>query len=457
MPGGPAIIDLVTVLIVFYFAAFFVAAEFALVSVRKTALESRLESGQGSARKLKMALQMVSNLNEYLSTTQVGVSLAGILLGWIGADGLATFFGRLLGLAHVNHTTAVAVSSALGVLLLTYLEVVLTEIVPKNISIDKPMKMMMFVVTPLHYFHVLFYPFVWLLNVSASTIVKWLGLPPAGKEEDALSQNEILNLSRNAVSGGTLEKNDYVYMQRAFDLNDKVAKDVMVDRTSLEVVDINSTVQEVINRYLQDGFSRFPVVAQNDKDKILGYVYIYDMIRQAQVDAQLPVSRLLRTIISVPEVTPIQELLQQMIKRQTPIVVVLDEYGGTSGIVTDKDIYEELFGTVKDEIDDVSAEDIIKNDDGTYQVSGKTTLYDFERFFKFRSKDFLESESVTVAGYLLENYQQIKQGTKVRIGPFELEVTKFERNFIEWVTVRRLPADEVHEDDGDASVLPLDK
>ena len=246
-------------------------------------------------------------------------------------------------------------------------------------------------------------------------------------------------------------------MQRAFDLNDKVAKDVMVDRTSLEVVDINSTVQEVINRYLQDGFTRFPVVAQNDKDKILGYVYIYDMIRQAQVDAQLPVSRLLRTIISVSEVTPIQELLQQMIKRQTPIVVVLDEYGGTSGIVTDKDIYEELFGTVKDEIDDVSAEDIIKNDDGTYRVSGKTTLYDFERFFKFRSKDFLESESVTVAGYLLENYQQIKQGTKVRIGPFELEVTKFKRNFIEWVTVRRLPEDEVQEDDGVASVPPTDE
>ena len=457
MPGGPAIIDLITVLIVFYFAAFFVAAEFALVSVRKTALESRLENGQGSARKLKMALQMVSNLNEYLSTTQVGVSLAGILLGWVGADGLATLFGHLLGLTHINHATVVAVSSVLGVLLLTYLEVVLTEIVPKNISIDKPMKMMMFVVTPLHYFHVLFYPFVWLLNVSASTIVKWLGLPPAGEEEDALSQNEILNLSRNAVSGGTLEKNDYVYMQRAFDLNDKVAKDVMVDRTSLEVVDINSTVQEVINRYLQDGFTRFPVVAQNDKDKILGYVYIYDMIRQAQVDAQLPVSRLLRTIISVSEVTPIQELLQQMIKRQTPIVVVLDEYGGTSGIVTDKDIYEELFGTVKDEIDDVSAEDIIKNDDGTYRVSGKTTLYDFERFFKFRSKDFLESESVTVAGYLLENYQQIKQGTKVRIGPFELEVTKFKRNFIEWVTVRRLPEDEVQEDDGVASVPPTDE
>ena len=112
-----------------------------------------------------MALQMVSNLNEYLSTTQVGVSLAGILLGWIGADGLATLFSHLLGLTHINHATVVAVSSVLGVLLLTYLEVVLTEIVPKNISIDKPMKMMMFVVTPLHYFHVLFYPFVWLLNV----------------------------------------------------------------------------------------------------------------------------------------------------------------------------------------------------------------------------------------------------------------------------------------------------
>ena len=434
MSNGLALTNLIIILVVFYFAAFFVAAEFAIVSVRKSALESALEAGEGNKRKLKLALNMVSNMNEYLSTTQVGVTTTGIILGWLGADTLATLLTDLLGFMPLNKTSIVAISAVLGVVILTYLEVVITEIVPKNISIDMPMKVMMFIVTPLHYFHVVFYPFVWLLNVSASGIVKLVGLKPAGEEEDVLSQNEILNISKNAVHGGAIDKDDFVYMQRAFDFNDKVAKDIMIDRTSLEVVDVTDTVRGVINKYLQKKFTRFPVVANNDKDKILGYVYIYDMIRQAQVDDSVRVSKVMRTIITVPEVTPIQKLLQSMVQKQTPIVVVLDEYGGTSGIVTDRDIYEELFGTVKDEADDVSLEDIIANGDGTYKVSGKTTLYDFERYFKFRDKDFQESESVTIAGYLLENYK-VKLGSVITIGQFDIKITEFNRNYIEWLEV----------------------
>ena len=296
---------------------------------------------------------------------------------------------------------------------------------------------MMFIVRPLHYFHVIFYPFVWLLNKSASGIVKALGLKPAGEEEDVMSQNEILNVSKNSVDSGAIDREDYVYMERAFEFNDKVAKDVMVDRTSLEVVDVTDTVRDVINKYLQTKFSRYPVVANNDKDNILGYVYIYDMIRQAQVDDTVRVSRVMRTVITAPEMTPIQKLLQQMIKKHVPLVVILDEYGGTSGIVTDRDIYEELFGTVKDEADDVSSDDIVPNNDGTYKVSGKTTLYDFERFFKFKDKEFQEADSVTLAGYLLENYK-VKLGSKIQIGNVEIEVTDFKRNYIDWMKVTPL-------------------
>src|SRR5699024_5801647 len=126
---------------------------------------------------------------------------------------------------------------------------------------DMPMNMMMFIVTPLHYFHIAFYPFVWLLNISATGLVRLIGLKPAGEDEDVLSQNEILNISKNAVTGGSIDRNDYLYMERAFEFNDKVAKDIMVDRTSLTVVDVTQTVDEVSSLYLQEKFSRFPVVA----------------------------------------------------------------------------------------------------------------------------------------------------------------------------------------------------
>ncbi|MCC7666168.1 hemolysin family protein [Liquorilactobacillus satsumensis] len=436
MTSGQLAINLLIMVVVFYFAAFFVATEFALVQTRKSALESALEAGKGNRRKLQTALKMVQNLNEYLSTTQVGVTLAGIILGWIGEGTIEILIVDALRIAPISETGLHAIGAILGVMLLTYLEVVLTEIVPKNLSIDMPMKMMMLVVTPLHYFHILFYPFVWLLNVSAAAIIHLFGLRPASESNDVLTQAEILRLSRNAVTGGMLDKNDLLYMQRAFDFNDKIAKDIMVDRTSLEVVDITDSVKTVINYYLRQGFSRFPVVANNDKDKILGYVYIYDLIRQAQVDDRILVSKLLRTIITVPEVTPIQGLLQQMIQKQTPIVVVLDEYGGTSGIVTDKDIYEELFGVVKDEIDNVSSEYILKNADGSYKISGKTTLYDFERFFRTKNKNFDESESVTIAGYLLENYK-VKRDDVITIGQFDLKVVDLNHNYIDWLEVRR--------------------
>lgn len=439
MDQGQLLNNILIILITFFLAAFFVAAEFALVQTRVSQLEDRQNEGIGNQRKLKNALHMVKNLNEYLSTTQVGTSVTGIILGWIGEDTIRRLLVDFFGWTHLLSGQSLnIVGSVVGIALLTYLEVVITEIVPKNISIDMPIRVLMFVVTPLKAFHTVFYPFVWLLNKSALGIVKLVGLKPADEENEVFSQSEILKLTQLSVTNGEMDQNDYLYMQRAFDLNDKVAKDIMVDRTSLYVVDITDTVDDVIKDYLQQGFSRFPVVADNNKDKILGYVYAYDLVRQDQVEGQVGISRLLRSIITVPETMPIQDILNQMIKRQTPIVVVVDEYGGTSGIVTDKDIYEELFGTVKDEIDDVSDEYIIKKDAHTFRVSGKTTLYDFERYFHCKIPEFQASEITTVAGYVIDNYPNLEQDSVLTINRFKFKVAEYEHAYVNWFEVTPL-------------------
>ncbi|WP_010621394.1 hemolysin family protein [Paucilactobacillus suebicus] len=437
MDSGQIIINLVIILITFCFAAFFVAAEFALVQTRLTALEERQEERDKPSTKINRAIKMVTNLNEYLSTTQVGVSVCGIILGWIGESFIESLLFDVLDLSHLPISSGAlhGIGAILGVLILTYLEVVFTEIVPKNISIDMPLKVMMFVTTPLHWFHIIFYPFVWLLNVSASGVVRLIGLKPADETDEVLSQGEILSLSRNAVEGGELEKNDLLYMERAFDLNDKVAKDVMVDRTQLVVIDIKDKISDGISVYLQEKYSRLPVVADGDKDKILGYVFNYDLIRQARIDSNVAISKVIRHISTTPESTPITEVLQQMIRKRTPIVVVVDEYGGTSGIVTDKDIYEELFGTVRDEIDDVSDEIIFKQDDGSFKVSGKTTTYDFERYFQADIKSFDKNESVTITGYVIDNTPTIHVGDVIHIDNFDLEVLDYENSYINWFKV----------------------
>lgn len=444
MTEGQIISNLVIIIITFIAAAFFVAGEFALVQTRLSALEEKKKiASKGKIKKIDREIHMVTNLNEYLSTTQVGVSVAGIILGWVGESFFETLLFDLLEINNspIGEATAHGIGAVLGVILLTYLEVVLTEIVPKNVSIGMPTRVLDFVASPLRYFHVIFYPFVWLLNKSANGIVKLLGIPIADENDEAFSQAEILNLSRNAVKNGELEQNDYLYMRRAFQFNDKVAKDIMIDRTQLVVIDITSTVKEALQVYLQEKFSRLPVVADNDKDKILGYVYSYDLIRQSQVDSSIHVDKLLRNITTTPEMSPITDVLHQMIKKQTPIVVVVDEYGGTSGIITDKDIYEELFGTVRDEIDPSITEDIFKQPNGTYQVSGKLTTHDFERYFDIDIPEFTNSDAVTLAGYFIDNYPDLKSGKIIKLHAFEFKVIDYENSFVNWFEVTKLNED----------------
>lgn len=252
MNDGQLLTNFAIIIITFIFAAFFVAAEFALVQARVTALEEMQKKRDKPSAKINRAIKMVTNLTEYLSTTQVGVSICGIILGWVGEDTIEFLLSRALSMPSwpLNSSAVHVISAVIGVLLLTYFEVVLTEIVPKNISIDLPIKTLMFVTTPLHYFHITFYPFVWLLNSSANGIVKMLGMKPADESQDVLSQSEIISLSRNAVKGGELEHNDLLYMERAFDFNDKVAKDIMIDRTQLTVIDISKTVDDAIKLYM---------------------------------------------------------------------------------------------------------------------------------------------------------------------------------------------------------------
>ena len=432
------------ILITFIFAAFFVAAEFALVQTRITALEEAQENFEErrgkKSLKIERALTMVSNLTEYLSTTQVGTSVCGIILGWIGEQTIEELLINFLNLPALalSTTGAHAIAAVIGVLLLTYFEVVLTEIVPKNISIDIPVKMLLFTVTPLHYFHLLFYPFVWLLNTSANGLVRLVGMKPANEADEVLSQSEIISLSRNAVRGGQLGRNDLVYMERAFDFNDKVAKDIMIDRTQLTVIDITQSVGDALDLYITSKYSRLPVAADGDKDKILGYVFNYDLIRQQRVDPTVSLAKILRHLSTTPEATPITEVLQMMIRTRVPMVVVMDEYGGIAGIITDKDIYEELFGTVRDEIDNVADNLIQKGEHGQYQVDGKTTTYDFERYFHTDIKAFDHSNAVTLAGFVMDTVPHVHEGQTIELGDFQLTVADYQNSYIDRFVVQRL-------------------
>ncbi|MBS0950357.1 HlyC/CorC family transporter [Weissella minor] len=440
--------SLLIIILVLVFAAIFVAAEFALVKVRKSTLREMQEDRDKPSRKIDRTIYMVEHLNEYLSTTQVGITLSGLLLGFMGESTVAHLLLNMGIIQKMTGPSSGVIASVIALILLTYVEVVFTELVPKNVSIEFPVKMALAVSGPLHFFHLLFYPFVWLLNISANGVTHMMGLKTASEDDDVYSEAEILSLSRNAARQGQLQDEDYLLMQRAFEMNDKDVEDIMIDRTQMVVIDINTSIKDAVKVYFTSKFSRLPVVADNDKDKVLGYIFNYDLMRQAAVNDSVSVRKILRQMPTVPEKMPIQDALQEMIKKRTPMVVIKDEFGGTSGIVTDKDVYEELFGTVRDEVDDV-ADDLVEklgsDDAGVmhYRVSGKMTLYDFERYFKTEIREFDRSDMVTLTGYMLDDNPNARAGSEMQVGPFKLTALHYKDAYISDFEVIRVPESKI--------------
>lgn len=405
---------LIVIILILLLAALFTLLEYSVVKVRPSELQELPQSG-----KVKRAEHMVANLNEYLSTAQVGVTMTSLVLGWIGEE-FAT--DLLLKISFIPRDVLQAAAPIIGVLIFTFFHAVFTDLVPKNMAIDRPVPILLAIVHPVQFFHTIFYPFVWLFAVVAAAITKMLGYN-VQPEEDTYSQNEIMTLSQQSEKAGEMDKEDVIFMQRAFEMNDKVAADIMIDRTQLAVIDITASIADAANFYFEKKFTRFPVVANNDKDHILGYVFSYDIMRQNQINPQQSVRTIMRRIPIVYENEHLTNVLAEMMKKQVPIVVVQDEYGGTSGIITDKDIYEELFGTVGEEIDHATADMIEKKEpdskgNPTYEVSGKMPLDDFERYFDTNIEQFDNSEVTTLTGFFLERQYDLKVGQPIRVDNF---------------------------------------
>ena len=406
--------QLIVIILILLLAALFTLLEYSVVKVRPSELKELKQT-----KKVKRAEHMVNNLNEYLSTAQVGVTMTSLILGWIGDQFITNL---LLKITVVPANIREVISPICGVLIFTFFHAVFTDLVPKNMAIDKSVPILMAIVHPIQFFHTIFYPFVWLFAVVAAWVTKLLGYN-VQPEEDTYSQNEIMTLSQQSEKAGEMDKEDVIFMQRAFEMNDKVAEDIMIDRTQLAVIDITASIADAAQLYFEKKFTRFPVVANNDKDHILGYIFAYDIMRQNQINPQQSIRTIMRKIPIVYENEPITKVLQEMIKKQVPIVVVQDEYGGTSGIITDKDIYEELFGTVGEEIDHATSDMIEKKEpdskgNPTYEVSGKMPLDDFERYFNTKIDQFENSEVTTLTGFFLERQYDLKVGQPIRVDSF---------------------------------------
>ncbi len=366
--------DLFLLLVFVLLNALFVAGEFAIVKVRKT----QLDSSEGKSSRL--AIKMVTNLDSYLAATQFGITIASLGLGWIGEPVTSRILEPVFVFLGIeNPKTIHTLSLACGFLFITFLHIIIGELAPKSFAIRHPKSTTLFVAYPLNLFYIIFRPAIWLLNGSANYILEKLGMNPLTESERSHTEEEIRTLITEGTVSGRIDKIESQIIQRVFDFNDKTAKEVMVPRNSMFAIDIEERREKIIEKVIEEGFSRIPVY-KDSMDNIIGIIYSKDLISAAEHREVILLQDIVRPAFFVPENVHIGDLLRQMQKKRIHLGIVSNEHGGVEGLVTLEDIIEEMVGEIEDEYD-TEGDDVKAGKKGVFLVNPNIPVEDFNNQF----------------------------------------------------------------------------
>lgn len=392
-----AFLNLLLVAVLVAMNGFFVAAEFAIVKVRSSRIDALLHEGNGRA---KYAKRMVAHLDAYLSVTQLGITLASLGLGWIGEPAVARLIHPLtdyLGFsAEVSHT----ISFAIGFSIITALHIVLGELAPKSLAIQKAESVTLWVAVPMLMFYRLMYPAVWLLNHIAMWILRSVGIQMAGEGEAAHTEDEIRILMEESHKQGYIDQTELTFVDNIFDFADRSVREVMIPRTDMICMYADDPFEENLKIAMEEHLTRYPV-CDPDKDNIIGFLHIKDLLRALASGEKSDLRQLTRKVTAVPESMPLSNLLKLLQKHRAQIAIVVDEYGGTAGMVTVEDILEEIVGEIQDEFDE-ERPFIEARPDNAYSVDARLLMEEINDMFEMD----LDSENFdTIGGWL---YSQIE-------------------------------------------------
>lgn len=383
--------------------AFFVLSEFAIVKVRDTRMAELAAAG---SRRARVANHVINHLDAYLAATQVGVTAASMGLGWLGAAAFSDVFGIAM-----NPVAAAAVAF----ILVTFLTIIFGELVPKSIAIRKAERSSLVVALPLRWFYLITRPITWLMYIAAAGVLRLFHITPASERELAYSEEELRMILEASQEVGHIDEIEQALMRRALTFGDQTVSDIMVPRTEMTALPTSATVAQVMDEIAETNHTRYPVY-EEDVDNILGYIHVKDLYR-APHDAVL--RRLLRPIGFIAETANIEVALQRFQSTRTPLIIVVDEHGGTAGIVTIQDVVEELIGEVQDEFD-LEAPVIENREDGSYSVDGGARIDYLEEALGLKAS---EEGFPTLGGRVFEQLQRRPQvGDEAEVGNFHATV-----------------------------------
>lgn len=409
---------LITVLLV-SFNGFFVAAEFAIVKVRASQLEIRVKEGNRFAI---LSKHIVSHLDGYLAATQLGITLASLGLGWIGEPVVSKIIIKimdLMGLAinpELAHTIALPV--AFGII--TVLHIVFGELAPKSLAIQRSEKITLFIAYPLQFFFILFKPVIWILNSIANFILRIIGIS-AVHGVDVHSSEELKYLVQQGQESGKIDADEYKIIKNAFDFSEQTAKQIMVPRTQVFALDVNDFDESMLDKVIDESYSRIPCY-EDSLDNTVGVVYLKDILLATRRNEPLNIRSIMRTIHIVPDTKHIGQLLNEFQIMHQQMALVVNEYGGTEGIITMEDILEELVGEIQDEFDN-EVPFVEQIADKTYNALASATLDDINEMLPHPlGKD---DQYETLAGYLIMKFGKIPYvKEKITVDNYEFSILK---------------------------------
>ncbi len=403
------IMNLLLVALLIGLTAFFVGSEFAVVKVRMSRIDQLIAEGNKTA---VVAKKLISDLDYYLSACQLGITVTALGLGWLGKPTVERLLYPLFENFGVPETVTTFVSFAVAFSLVTFLHVVVGELAPKTLAIQFAEKMTLLLARPLYWFGKLMYPLIWTLNGSARMLLRMFGVQPASHEQ-AHSEEELKIIMTQSFESGEINQTELSYMENIFTFDERVARDIMIPRVQIVTLSNSMTREEIISVLDEHQYTRYPVTEDGDKDNILGFVNVKEMLTNFAAGRAGEMKDFLHELPLIHEVTSLQDALLKMQEEQVHIALVIDEYGGTAGILTMEDILEEIVGEIRDEFDADEVPDIQEIETDLYHINGLVLLTDIEHQFGviFDEKDDID----TIGGWMQVMLQDLEDDEEQHI------------------------------------------
>lgn len=408
------IINLFLLVLLIALTAFFVGAEFAVVKIRMSRIDQLIAEGN---KKAIMAKKVASELDYYLSACQLGITVTALGLGALGKPAIEQLLYPVFNLLNASPSVASVASYAIAFALVTFLHVVVGEMAPKTLAIQFAEKLTLLLAPPLYWFGKVMKPFIWALNGSAQVVLRLMGIKPV-KHEQAYSEEELKIVMTQSYQGGEIDQTELEYMENVFSFDERVAKDIMVPRTELVTLNKDMSYEEIVKVLDEHNYTRYPVTEDGDKDHIIGVVNVKKMLTQMAWGRNRQLEEFVRDLPVVLEVTRLQDALLKMQQERVHMLLVIDEYGGTSGILAMEDILEELVGEIRDEFDADEVADIRESGKDKYFINGRVLLDELEERFgiPFEEREDLDTIAGWIQYQLLDTAKigdQVEQGDRL--------------------------------------------